>query len=118
MTRWSAFHCPFALTALLLIPAAVAAHEGHDHKTLGTVSTIHENHLEVKDAKGNVSTFALGPTTKIRRAKAKAGVGDIKVGDRVVVTSRETKDKAGKVTVNVVDVQIGVPAAVPAAKKE
>jgi hypothetical protein len=106
------------LAAVLLAPAAIAAHEGHNHKTLGTVSAIHENHLEVKDEKGKVTTFALEPTTKIRRAAAKAGVGDIKVGDRVVVTARESKDKAGKVTVNVVDVQIGVPKAVPTAKKE
>jgi hypothetical protein len=106
------------LAAVLLAPAAIAAHEGHNHKTLGTVSAIHENHLEVKDEKGKVTTFALEPTTKIRRAAAKAGVGDIKVGDRVVVTARESKDKAGKVTVNVVDVQIGVPTAVPTAKKE
>jgi hypothetical protein len=105
------------LAAVLLAPAALAAHEGHTHKTLGTVSAIHENHLEVTDAKGKMTTFALAPTTKIRRAKAKAAAGDIKVGDRVVVTTLETKDKAGKVAVNVVDVQIGV-AAVPTAKKQ
>ena len=62
-----------ALAAGLLAPAAVVAHEGHDHKTQGTVSAIHENHLEVKDAKGKLTTFALEPTTKIRRATAKAG---------------------------------------------
>jgi hypothetical protein len=107
-----------ALTAVFLAPVALAAHPGHAHKTLGTVSAIHENHLEVKDAKGKITTFALEPTTKIRRAKAKAAAGDIKVGDRVVVTTRETKDKAGKVVVNVVDVQIGAPAAVPTAKKQ
>ena len=107
-----------ALATILLAPAALAAHPGHAHKTLGTVSAIHENHLEVKDAKGKTTTFALEPTTKIRRAKAKAAASDIKVGDRVVVTTRETKDKAGKVVVNVVDVQIGVAAAVPTAKKQ
>ena len=106
-----------ALAAVLLGPVSLAAHEGHAHKTLGTVLAIHENHLEVKDGKGTVTTFALEPTTKIRRAKAKAAPGDIKVGDRIVVTTRETKDKAGKVVVNVVDVQIGSVAAVPSAKK-
>ena len=107
-----------ALAAILLGPVSLAAHPGHSHKTMGTVSAIHENHLEVKDAKGAVTTFALEPTTKIRRAKAKAAAGDIKVGDRIVVTTRETKDKAGNVVVNVVDVQIGGGAAVPSAKKE
>jgi hypothetical protein len=107
-----------ALAAVLLGPAALAGHEGHAHKTVGTVSAIHENHLEVTDIKGKVTTFALEPTTKIRRAKAKAGTGDIKVGDRVVVSTRETKDTTGKVIVKVVDVQLGSVAALPTAKKQ
>jgi hypothetical protein len=96
------------LALALLAPAAIKAHEGHDHKTLGIVTVIHENHLEVKDQKGKVTKHVLGPTTKVRKDKSKASASDIKVGDRVVVTSRETKDKDGKVVVTVVDVQIGV----------
>jgi putative aminopeptidase FrvX len=98
------------LAVALLAPATMKAHEGHDHKIMGVVTVIHENHLEVKDAKGNVTKHVIGATTKIRKEKAKAGVGDIKVGDRVVVTTRETKDKDGKVVVNVLDVQIGAAA--------
>src|SRR5918996_769815 len=104
----------------LLAPAALAAHPGHDHKILGIVTVIHENHLEVKDAKGKITTHVIGATTKIRKDKSKAGLSDIKVGDRVVVTIRETKDKDGKVVANVVDVQIGAAstaAAKPAVKK-
>ena len=107
-----------ALAAVLLGPAALAAHEGHIHKTIGTVSAIHENHVEVKDTKGKVTTFALDATTKIRRAKAKAGAGDIKVGDRVVVSTREIKDNTGKVVVKVVDVQLGSVAAMSTAKEQ
>jgi hypothetical protein len=99
-----------ALAVALLAPALVKAHEGHDHKIMGVVTLIHENHLEVKDAKGNVTKHVIGATTKIRKEKAKAAAGDIKVGDRVVVTTRETKDKDGKVVVNVIDVQIGAAA--------
>lgn len=98
------------LAVLLIAPAVVRAHEGHDHKVMGTVTAIHENHLEVKDTKGKILMHVLGATTKIRRDKMKVTAADIKVGDRVVVTTRQTKDKAGKAVLTVVDVQIGVAA--------
>lgn len=94
----------------------VLAHEGHDHKTMGVVTMIHENHLEVKDLKGKSTTFTLAAATRILRNKAVVKRADIKVGDRVVVTTRETKDKAGKVTVAVREVQLGAAAAAAAKK--
>ena len=97
--------------ALLVVPAFALAHEGHTHKLMGVVSTIHENHLEVKDLKGKTSTFTLDGKTKVKRGTAILKIADIKSGDRVVVLSRETKDKAtGKVTVNVLEVQLGAAA--------
>lgn len=103
----------FALTAM---PARLLAHEGHPHKTMGTVTVIHDNHLEVKDKDGKTSTHLLDGKTKIRRGKAVARLADIKPGERVVVTSLETKDKAGKVIVTVTQVDVGEVAAAPAAK--
>jgi hypothetical protein len=102
----------FAVVAgvALAAPVALSAHEGHDHKVMGVVTAIHENHLEVKDVKGKITTHTIAATTKITRAKTKLAVSDIKVGDRVVVTTRETKDKAGKAVINVVSVQLGVSA--------
>lgn len=98
-----------ALGALLLAAITPAiAHEGHDHKVMGVVTTIHENHLELKDTKGKVTSHTIGATTKITRGKVKLAAADIKVGDRVVVTTRETKDKAGKAVINVVSIQLGV----------
>ena len=99
----------FAVVTLLAAPRVVIGHEGHDHKVMGVVSMVHENHLEVKDAKGKTTTVTLGPTTKIRRAKAVVAAADIKVGDRVVVTTRETKGKDGKPIVTVMAVEIGTP---------
>jgi hypothetical protein len=96
------------LAGLLIVPVYALAHEGHTHKLMGVVSMIHENHLEVKDAKGKASTFTLDTKTRVRRGKSILKAADIKTGDRVVVLSRETKDKAtGKVTVNVLEVQLG-----------
>jgi hypothetical protein len=96
--------------------AAVSAHEGHAHKVMGVVAAVHENHVEVKDLKGVSSTHTLDAKTKIRRNKAVMSLSDIKVGDRVVVTYIESKDKAGKKVVTVTEVQVGI-AATPTKKR-
>jgi hypothetical protein len=73
-----------ALAAVSFVPAL--AHEGHDHKVLGTVTEITATHLTVKAVKdGAVSVIAFAPTTKVSRGKTKLAATDIKVGDRVVV---------------------------------
>jgi hypothetical protein len=97
--------------ALLALPLVAVAHPGHAHKTMGVVSVIHENHLEVKDAQGKASTFTLDAKTRIRRGKAILKVADIKAGDRVIVVTNETKGKDGKTTVVVTEVQLGTAAA-------
>lgn len=100
----------FSIMAALALSAPVVAlaHEGHDHKVMGVVSALQGNQLEVKDAKGKVTTHAIGATTKVTRAKEKLAASDIKVGDRVVVTWRERKEKDGKLVVTVMSVQVGV----------
>lgn len=44
--------------AFVLLPVMALAHEGHEHKIMGTVSMVHQNQLEVKtkDGKSNVVT--------------------------------------------------------------
>ena len=96
--------------AAVAAPVLVAAHPGHTHKTMGVVSTVHENHLEVKDAQGKTTTFTLDTKTRIRRGKTVLKAADIKTGDRVVVVTTETKDKAGKATIAVTEVQVGAAA--------
>ena len=102
------------LLALALVIAAAPlafAHEGHDHKLMGVVSMVHDYQLEVKDAKGKASAFTLDAKTRVRRGKEILKAADIKTGDRVVVLSREVKDKAtGKSTVTVLEVQVGAAA--------
>jgi hypothetical protein len=96
------------MLALMAVPVLSAAHPGHSHKVMGVVSMIHENHLEVKDAKGKASTFTLDDKTRVRRGKAILKVADIKVGDRAIVVYAETKDdKSGKTAVTVTEVQLG-----------
>jgi hypothetical protein len=96
------------MLAVMAVPVLSAAHPGHAHKVMGVVSMIHENHLEVKDAKGKASTFTLDEKTRVRRGKAILKTADIKVGDRAIVVYAETKDeKSGKTSVTVTEVQLG-----------
>ena len=73
--------------ALLVSPLTPAfAHEGHDHKLLGTVSEVAADRIVVRATKdGALSTVALTRTTKITRGKTTLLATDLKVGDRVVV---------------------------------
>ena len=45
------------LAGLLVLPGFVLAHEGHNHKLMGVVSVVNENHHEVQDAKGTAAPF-------------------------------------------------------------
>ena len=83
------------LAASLLMPRHVPAHEGHVHKVMGTVAARHENHLEVKATNGKTSTITLNEKTKILRGTARVKIGDIKDGERIVVSATETKGKDG-----------------------
>jgi len=78
----------FVTAALVVaLPAArLLAHEGHDHKLLGTLAEVAADKVVVKATKdGALSTVAIVAATKITRGKAKLAAGDLKVGDRVVV---------------------------------
>lgn len=95
-----------ALAAALAIPGYSFAHEGHIHKVLGTVTTLHDNHLEVKATDGKTSMITLNEKTTILRGKAKATAQDIKPGERVVVSATETKGKDGKMTMIATEVRL------------
>lgn len=96
-----------AVVLAMVMAPWVLAHEGHAHKVMGTVSVIHENHLEVKATDGKISTFTLNDETKILRGKAVMKAADIKEGDRVVVTAAEGKDQDGKAILLAKEVRVG-----------
>jgi hypothetical protein len=95
-----------ALVAALAVPGFALAHEGHAHKVMGTVTTLHENHLEVKATDGKTSMITLNEKTKVLRGTAKATVDEIKPGERVVVTATQIKGKDGKVTMIATEVRL------------
>jgi hypothetical protein len=81
------------LALLLWTTSVVLAHEGHDHKVMGTVAKIQESQLEVKATDGKTVTVTLNDQTKILRGKQKTAKTDIKEGERVVVIYNTAKDK-------------------------
>ena len=76
----------FAVLALaLLAPAVPLAHPGHDHKLMGTISSINKNKVVVKTTEGKDMTFEITPVTSFKRGKTKGTADDLKPGMRVVV---------------------------------
>ena len=92
-------HITLTLVALFILTfvssPAVRAHEGHDHKILGTVTMAAADHLMLKDRDGKEITVQVGKETKVRSDPAMK-VEDIKPGTRVVVTATMEKDKTLK----------------------
>ena len=72
-----------------LIVPGLQAHEGHEHKVMGTVMVVEKAHLEVETSDGEKVSILLNEETKYLRGKLPATVEDIKVGDRIVVTVAE-----------------------------
>ncbi len=57
----------FAVLALsLLVPAVSMAHPGHDHKLMGTISSIDKNKVVMKTTEGKDMTFEIVPTTAFK----------------------------------------------------
>ena len=85
-----------ALMVALALAGSGYAHEGHDQKIMGTVATIEDGQIQVKATNGKMSTIVLNAKTKVVMGTMAHKIADIKVGDRVVVTATDVKDKAGK----------------------
>ena len=76
----------FAVLALsLLVPVVSMAHPGHDHKLMGTVSSIDKNKVVMKTTEGKDMTFEIVPTTAFKMGSKKGMQADLKAGMRVVV---------------------------------
>ena len=71
----------------------ILAHEGHEHKVMGTVTMAAADHVMLKDKDGKDVMVKVTKDTKVK-AKPAVKVEDIKVGSRIVVTAVEEKDKS------------------------
>ena len=73
----------------------LSAHEGHDHKIMGTVTMAAADHVMLKDKDGKDVTVHVTKETKVK-SKPALKVEEIKAGTRVVITARMEKDKSLK----------------------
>ena len=86
--------------------AYLLAHEGHEHKVMGTVTMAAADHVMLKDKDGKDVTVKVTKDTKVK-AKPAVKVEEIKVGSRVVVTAVEETDKS----MTAKSIEVGVVAA-------
>ena len=73
-----------ALTLVLGVGVA-RAHEGHAHKVMGTVASVHDSQLEVTTKEGKTVTITLNEKTTVLRGKEKVAITELQPGARVVV---------------------------------
>lgn len=92
MKRFPAVVLAFAVLALGL-GARLFAHEGHEHKVMGTVTMAAVDHVMLKDKDGKDVMVKVNADTKVK-AKPALKVQEIKPGTRIVVSAVEGKDKS------------------------
>ena len=80
-----------------------AAHDGHIHTIMGTVTARDDKHLEVKTPSGEVLSIAVTDKTTTVRNKKKVAYSEVVVGRRVVVGIGNGEDPliAGEIQVGV-----------------
>ena len=86
--------------------ARLIAHEGHEHKVMGTVTMAAADHVMLKDKDGKDVMVKVTRDTKVK-ANPAVNVEDIKVGSRIVITAVEEKDKS----MTAKSIEVGVVAA-------
>ncbi len=69
----------------LSVPASLAAHPGHDHKLMGTITSIDKGQVVIKTTDGKDRSFEISTATKLMRGKRRGTMQELKVGMRVVV---------------------------------
>jgi hypothetical protein len=95
-----------ATVGLWLSAGFVSAHEGHEHKAMGTVAAVDAKHVEVSDKDGKKASFQLTPETTYKHGTMAAEASHLAVGQRVVIVYVEdAKDKANVAK----QVTIGMP---------
>jgi hypothetical protein len=83
-----------AMVVLVMLAApAVGAHEGHAHKIMGTIASVRADRLDIKATDGKTASVVLNDKTKILRGTESVKTKDLKIGERIVATAMEQKNK-------------------------
>jgi hypothetical protein len=90
-----------ALSVAFVIPVVAAAHDGHVHKIMGTVTARDAKHVEVRTPSGENLSIAITPKTTATRNKRRVPLAEVQVGRRVVVAIGNGEDplQAGEIQV-------------------
>jgi hypothetical protein len=80
-------------TAAILSSGVAAAHEGHNHRIMGTVTMAAADHVMVKSKDGKDVTVKVTKNTKVR-SKPALKVEEIRAGTRVLIVAAQEKDKS------------------------
>ena len=91
MSRRLALLAVFTFLVASSVPSL--AHEGHDHKILGTITMAAADHVMLKDRNGKDVTVKVTKDTKVK-SKTALKVEEIEAGTRVVVIATQAKDKS------------------------
>jgi hypothetical protein len=81
----------------------LSAHEGHEHKVMGTVTMAAPDHVMLKDTTNKDVTIKVTKDTHVK-SKPPMKVEAIKPGTRVVVTAVEEKD--ARLTAKIIEVGV------------
>ena len=72
------------LTLVVAAPSVASAKAAHSHKVAGTISSIQDNKVTVKEDDGKTVTVMLNSKTQFSRGKATAERSALKVGEHIV----------------------------------
>jgi hypothetical protein len=75
--------------AVLALPQAARAHEGHMHKALGTIAGVEAERVEITTTDGKSLIVAIDKKTAITRGKEKLDATALIAGERVSVDYME-----------------------------
>jgi hypothetical protein len=89
--------------ALVLAASPLAAHEGHAHRYMGTITSASDSQVSLKTTDGKVVSFKVDETTRITKGKVAGGAKDLAVGARAVVEAEGGKEPQVAKTIKLAD---------------
>jgi len=81
-----------SVLSMVLAAGTVVAHEGHEHKILGTVKMAAADHVMLETRDGKETTVKVTADTKVTKDQQPMKIEDLKAGTRVVVTAVGDKE--------------------------
>lgn len=89
------------VAAVVAVPSLGWAHEGHDHKVIGTVSSVQGSNVMVKTTDGKDVMVMIDAKTAVTQGKTKVEASTLKVGDRIVAEGPEAKGMVTAETIRI-----------------